>query len=144
MITVMKLKASDFDMITCQESMAYLNSSMSDDVKLGFERQNDSYTLINEEGRVVCCGGVVDMWGGRGELWAIFDKNCKKDFIGIFRTISRFIENIPYRRLESVVDWDFKAGHRFVEMLGFKLETPFMGAYRPGGKDCSMYVRIKK
>lgn len=102
-----------------------------------------AFTAVNEHGRVVCCGGVVEYWAGRGEAWAIFDKNCKKEFMSIYRKALKFLKGCPVKRIEAVVNLGFCDGMRFVQALGFEVEAPVMKSYDVYGRDCSLWVRVK-
>lgn len=102
-----------------------------------------SFTAIGENGRLIGCGGIFEYWPNRGEVWAMLDASCKRDFIEIDRAVRRMLDVAPYRRLEAIVDVGFEQGHRWCKLLGFELEAPLMRHYHPGhGGDVSLYARV--
>lgn len=125
-----------------QEAMSYLSAYLNNEHLLHFENSHHSFTFLIDK-RVVMCAGVLEFYPGRGEAWAILDKSCKKDFMKIHNGVERFLDLCPVKRIEAVIDTDFVPGHRWAKTLGFQMEAPCLKAYRPNGKDCSMYARIK-
>lgn len=142
MINLSPLQTSDFDSLVCNEKMAYLQSYITDEDKKALCAQKYGYSARNGEGRVVFLGGVIEHWPGRGEAWAVFDRDCKKEFFSLFLAIRRLLKVCPTKRIEAVVDYDFGEGHRLAIALGFEVETFRMRNYRQNGKDATMYVRI--
>lgn len=101
-----------------------------------------SRTLL-ADGVPLICGGVTQYWEGRGQVWTIFNENCKANFLPVFRVIRRFLAEQPCRRLEMCVPVDLEKGHRRARMLGFKLECPLAPKYLPDGSDCSLYSLVR-
>ena len=104
-----------------------------------------SRTIVSRAtGRPVFVGGALHMWTGRAELWARVDRGCRRDMVAITREVAKFIavDCSKIRRLEAVVECDFEPGHRWVRMLGFRLDAARMPAFYPDGRDCSLYSRI--
>lgn len=100
-------------------------------------------SIISDTGRVLLCGGVVMYWENRGEAWAVIDQFSRRDFVGVFNRARKFLDECPVRRIEANIDVDFEAGHRWIKLLGFKLEASRLEKYRIDGGDSSLYVRIK-
>ena len=132
----------------------HLDSIEEQDAEMMFGKSipRDSAVLLEDmlsrtitiDGKPVLCGGVIEYWPGRGEIWALIDKNTKKDFVAIHRATMAFLDECPHNRLEAVVVADFDAGKRWIGMLGFRLETPEpMKAYCPNGADAYLYARFK-
>lgn len=96
------------------------------------------------KGEVMVCGGVTHLWSGRGQLWSIFSERCKTNFLPTFRGIQKFLDHVPYKRIEMSIPCDFEIGKRRARLLGFELECERARFYLPNGKDCSLYVRIKQ
>lgn len=95
-------------------------------------------------GEVMVCGGIAHLWAGRGELWSIFSETSKINFLPTFRGIQKFLDNVPYARIETAIPCDFAIGHRRARLLGFELECERARHYLPNGNDCSLYARIKQ
>lgn len=141
---ITKLCPEDFDRLKCQKKMAYINADMPAELKQAFAMQEHSYTFWDSEGKALSCFGIVDLQGGRGEMWSVMHESCGSAFVGVCRAGKALLDAAPFQRVEAVVDCDFEESHRLVKLLGFELETPVMRSYRENGKDCSMYVRIKQ
>lgn len=96
------------------------------------------------DGRVIVCAGVVQGMQGQGVAWAFISHDAGKHMLAITRAVKRYLVVCPYERVEAVVDEGFDAGHRWLESLGFELETPKpMRKSRPDGGSSYLYARIK-
>ena len=100
-------------------------------------------TLIGLDGKILGIVGAMKLWEDRAEVFALLDQNCRDKFIVIHRVVKRLLDLSPFKRLEAAVDVHFEEGHRWIEMLGFKLESEKMHAYFPNGKDASLYARVR-
>lgn len=137
-----KFRARDLQQMTEQESMSYLTKFITPEHMAELEMSDWSYTgRVN--GRVVVCTGVAEYAPHRGEGWAILDRDCKKEFLTIHRVVRRFLMACPLKRIEATIDLDFPQGHRWVRMLGFKLEAERMKGYRPNGDDAALYALVR-
>ena len=96
--------------------------------------------IVND--RVVGCAGVVKLAEQRGHAWALLGDDAGGSLTTIHRAIVRFLADQPYRRIETSVDSEFIAGHRWVLMLGFNCEGR-MHCYGPNGRDADLYARIR-
>lgn len=143
MIEVVKYRAEHMKFLKEQPATAYLSEYMSSDADLALESATYAYTAFSKAtGKPILCAGVHEYWPGRGEGWAIFDVNCRREFFAVHSAVKRFLSVCPINRIEAAVDVDFEAGHRWVKALGFTLEAPVLKAYRPNGADCSLYALI--
>jgi hypothetical protein len=101
-----------------------------------------AYTVFDGE-EVLFCGGVIEFWKNRGEVWGIFNAEMSKhQFLAVHRATKRFLEVCPVRRLEAMVETDFVQGHRWIKKLGFEVEAVRLRSYFPNGKDGTMYAKI--
>jgi hypothetical protein len=125
-----------------QEGQMYLGQFLTPQHAKALEGEN-AFAGVHE-GRVLIVAGLFDWWKNRACVWAYLDKDAGQHIVAIHRAVSRFLDLYIGVRIEASVDCDFEPGHRWAQMLGFKLETPRMVAYRPDGGDCAMYVRIQK
>jgi hypothetical protein len=118
--------------------------SFIDEVQIkAHEQSPHSYTIVDDAGTVMFCGGVVEYWEGRYSAWAIFNKTRRQSFLAVHKTVQRFLREHSFRRIEAAVEVDFKKGHRWMRAMGFELETELAKAYLPSGKDASIYVRVE-
>lgn len=97
---------------------------------------------IEEAGKVLLVGGVFPQWENRALLWALVDKDAGEHFVNVHRETIKFLNRMPFRRIEATVDVGFSQGCRWMSMLGFEIEG-YMKAYRPDGADMLLYARVK-
>jgi hypothetical protein len=105
--------------------------------------QTHAFTAMKGED-VMMCGGITELWPGRGHLWCILSEKTKTDFVSAFRTINKFLKDQPYTRVEMSVPYSFSQGHRRAILLGFDVECERAKKYLPNGDDCTLYVKIKE
>lgn len=103
--------------------------------------QLKSRTLVAPDGSPILCGGVIPAWAGRCSLWSVLSVDSGPHMMAVTRHTRAFINEVQ-GRIETSVRCDFMAGHRWVRMLGFYVETPVMKRYGPEGEDHSLYVRF--
>ena len=102
----------------------------------------DSYSLF-EGDRLLCCAGVIEIWGGRAHGWAFISEQVDgADLLKITRAAKRLFDASPYQRIETTVDIGFTQGHRWAKLLGMEYEGTHK-KYSPDGIDVCMYARIK-
>lgn len=100
-----------------------------------------SFTAL-EGDRVLACAGVIPLWQGRGEAWALMGSDLRRHFLCIHRATLRFLEACGLQRVEAAVDAEFCEAVEWIEMLGFKHEGP-LRKYTPDGRDCIRYARVR-
>lgn len=101
---------------------------------------------VKRDGLVLACCGLVEQWYGRAVAWSLLSSHCTaSDMLWLTREIRNFLNEVQqdakYRRVEAVVHEPFTAGHRWVHMLGFKVEG-VMPCYTPCGETYVQYGRV--
>jgi RimJ/RimL family protein N-acetyltransferase len=99
------------------------------------------FTALNND-EVLGCSGVIKQWDNRAIAWALISEFSGKNFVGIHRAVSRFLDLSEFNRIEAFVDADFEQGHRWIQMLGFEREG-YMRQFSPDGRDSVLYARLK-
>lgn len=61
----------------------------------------------------------------------------------ITRVVRGWLLQTSYPRVDAVVSADFKAGHKWMRMLGFMQEGPVRRLYMPDGQDGQTYVYFR-
>lgn len=110
------------------------------------ERPGLSGTIL-VKGEVTLCGGVTEYWPGRAQVWTILGESCKANFLPTFRGIKKFLDSMPYARLELCVPcgtFFFSNACRRAELLGFEMEIPQATKYLVGGGDATVFVKIQE
>lgn len=96
-----------------------------------------------QDGEILICSGVIPIWDGRAQAWALVSPAAGKHFAAIHRAVKRFLDikmPDPFHRVEATVDVYFDPGHRWMRMLGFEPEA-LLHKYRPDGVDQCLYAR---
>lgn len=95
-------------------------------------------------GRVVACGGIIPIWNGREQVWALIsDTIGAQGMVLLTRAVKRRMAMHERGRIEAHVAVGFKAGHRWMKILGFKPETGILRQFLPDGRNAVQYVRIR-
>jgi len=96
-------------------------------------------------GHCVGAAGVVDIWRGRSEAWAVFGDRARLYLPALIRKIRQVVEQHPARRLEMAVRADNLSGHKLARAVGMDVTAgAYMRCYTPDGADVVMYARIKR
>ena len=105
-------------------------------------------TFTDEEGTIVACTGVTELWPGTGEVWFLISRTVVSsmpqtmDLIDCTRiALENVRESHGFNRLHALIDPGREAAIRFIECLGFKLEC-VMEKYGPKGIDRWLYALI--
>lgn len=84
-----------------------------------------AYTMFAGK-EIVGCAGVMILWSGVGEAWAIATPIARKYPIYIVKTVRKVIDiimkSMKLERMQAVVDKENKVGQKFTRKLGFEEE----------------------
>lgn len=101
-----------------------------------------AYTAM-ANGRPVAAAGLANKWVDYWVAWAYMSADAGKHMVPITRAVRRILPELPKGRIEAATPISYGAGCRWLEMLGFKCETPEgMAHYTPDGKTFSLYSRV--
>lgn len=92
---------------------------------------------------VLMVGGVLPLTLRMGSLWAVLAEDAGAHMLRLHRGTLRFLEIGKWRRLEATVEVGFGAGCRWLELLGFTLESPRV-SYGDNGEDHLAYVKVQR
>ena len=137
---VVPFEAEHFKEIKLQGAQQYLSGWLTEEYGEALQDE-PSYTAL-KDGVPVASAGVVSYWEGRAVAWAFISETGAADFVSVHRAVKGFLDVCYIKRVEMTVDCDFKQGHRWAKLLGFKMECERMTAYLPNGEDCALYARI--
>ena len=96
-------------------------------------------------GRVIAGGGVIILWSGVGDAWALLGPESRQHLRAIQFYTRRGLEMVcrehHLRRVQALVVKDFEAARRWVESLGFQVEgeMPLAG---PSGETLVRYTHF--
>ena len=140
---IVKLQSDHLYKIDLQQAQSYLRKHISQELAKGLEHEYASFTAMDGD-KVIACAGIIKIWEGRGLVWSYLSDDAGKYLVHIHKATKRMLDVIEFDRLEAMVDEGFNEGHRWVKMLGFKLETPEpMRKYTPDGRSSYLYSRVR-
>ena len=94
------------------------------------------------DGKPIACAVLTGLSNARGTLWAFVGADAGPHMLAVYRAAERMLGTAKYSRIETVVIEGFAAGARWMEMLGFELETPNgMKSFGPNGETYMLYAR---
>ena len=139
-MNVVPFKREHLREMLVQESQLHHLQYLTDQILTEMER-SFSFTAMRDN-EVYMCGGVFALSEWRGHSWSYISEKAGKYFIQLARITNRCLEMSGFKRIEADVDEDFVQGHRFVKLLGFKLEALSRVGFHSDGRSCSLYARI--
>ena len=142
---VQPFKADHLRRLLDEPSHEYMRPALgSVDHMAAIEREEASFSLLQDSGRVVCCGGVMQMWQGRALAWSVMASYSGPCMVQVHKITKRLLAMRPERRIEATCEADFAAGHRWLRLLGFACEAPRMESFGPDGKAHALYALIRR
>ena len=138
---IVPFKSAHFWALDVQDAQAAEKLHVKPDYLKALEYQY-SFTILDGD-EPLSCLGCVELFPNRGAVWAYNSRFAKRKFKIVHRLAQRIIEDVPYTRLETEVDYDFREGHVWVRRLGFYIEAERMRCARPDGGDATLYVKVK-
>lgn len=88
--------------------------------------------------------GLLRVYPTKCMGWALLSKASGPHMTELTRKIKSFLDQEPTERIEILVQSDFKLGHKWARLLGFKCETPEgMKKHGVNGADEYLYARVK-
>lgn len=98
------------------------------------------------DGRVVGCGGIMPLWSGVGQAWALIGtmpRRCWPSATAFVRaTLLTAMDVRGYHRIQASVRTGFAAGARWAGRLGFDFEGTAR-AYDPARGDHDLYAMVR-
>lgn len=121
----------------------FTEDRISESKKHDIENMKYSFSILHK-GAVLCCGGILEFWPGRGEAWIIFSEEARKHMVGVVRLARKVLDDTPFKRIEATVDIGLECAEKWINLMGFKLEAPLMKSYGRLGEDCMLFSRVKE
>lgn len=138
---IVPFKAEHILALQLQDEQAYSKPFITEEYAKWLEGEYAFTALV--DGKPIAVAGVTELWANRALMWSFLGKDAGPHLLAIHKATLRAIKALPYRRLEADTPCDFVEGHRWLKMLGFKLEAERMEAYLPNGGDSSLYARVR-
>ncbi len=119
-------------------------SKFTDEQYAHIESTGLNKSFFTEEGKLLMCGGVSLYWAQRGEAWAVFTGDCRKEFMELHSAAKKYLYSLKIKRIEAAIYNDFIPGCRWIKALGFKMDAPLLKNYYPDGRDTSLYSLVRE
>lgn len=132
----------DTTRINVQTAQQYMHALADMSADFGELSASGNAWTAEVDGEVIAIAGLLPQWENRALAWALLAQSAGTHFAPIHKSIKRFLQASPFRRIEATVDVGFRPGCRWIEMLGFEIEG-YMRAYRPDGGDMLLYARVR-
>ncbi len=109
---------------------------------LDLEDVGGGMACVDDDGSVIAIAGIMTQWRGVGLAWAWLSKDWRRHARAITEKMVEMLDSSDFHRIEVAVRCDFDAGHRWVDRLGFHVETPCAKAWGPDKADYTIHVRL--
>lgn len=139
---VERFRPEHLEALVVQDAQAFMRPIFSNPKYAQDIAKMESYTAFID-GRPVAIAGILPIWEGRAECWAIIAQDIGRAGMRKFhRAALAFLDASPLRRMEAFCDANFVQAHRWLLMLGFEYEGAAR-KYSPDGRDCLRFARVK-
>lgn len=98
-----------------------------------------AFTWLDDDGKVIACGGVVVLWDGVGEAWFLPTERTQKHARALIREIRHLFLSSSFRRIHADINANKPRNQKWAEVIGFMPEAE-MASYLPDGSDAIRYV----
>jgi|GEM_PF-546191 len=139
-LTVLPFAASHLQTLVLQPAQAPFRSELYPETLQALEATREAWSLFSGH-RIIGCGGVQDLGGGRGLAWTLLARDTGAAMVTATKVVRRYLQTTPYRRIEAVTACNFAPAARWVRLLGFSPEGR-MRAYCQDGGDAERWAII--
>ena len=137
---VVQFETGHLELLKVHKYMEHIQKDFGKEYR-DFLAKFPAYTAM-VDGKAVACAGMVQTGVYRWQAWALISKDSGKHMLHLTRAIKHYMKNLSTPRIETHVRADFEAGIRWIEVLGFKRETPEpMKNWGDDGYDYYLYAR---
>lgn len=145
-MNIVDFEPEHLERVLPQPNQAGFTASMDSIDMALLRRPGLSFSGLSPRGAVLGCAGVVPMWPGVAQAWAVFSEAALREPVTLTRTVMREIEGIAFslalRRLQATVAEEHREGARWLAFLGFELEGMLVNYGPRGVGDYWMYGRV--
>ena len=117
-------------------------ASLTREVAAALLAAGPSRTITDDAGNVLLCCGVIPFHQNRVHAWTLLSDRAAKHMPFLVKSVLKFLESLPCRRVEMTIREGFFAGVKWARILGFTPEGT-MRAYDENGNNCILYARIR-
>lgn len=99
------------------------------------------------DGRIIGCAGIVRLWNGVGEAWAILGDDFYKHRFSLHKIVKRFVKDamigMKLHRLQAYAIASSERNCSWLKRLGFDDDVPLPG-FGPGQEDYKLFSIVRK
>lgn len=110
------------------------------------KRPGLSFTGVAPGGRILGCAGVVPLWPGVAQAWAVLSDAALGEPVSLTRAVDRELrgiaESLCLRRIQATVAENHHDGARWLAFLGFEIEGLLVNYGPHGVGDYWMYGKV--
>ena len=128
----------------CAFHPQFADAASREDPEMLAKVSREAWALLDEGGQVVAIIGAVETHSRCAYLWSFMSESAGRHAVGLTRFMLRWLPLLDCIRLETTVMKDFRAGHRWMRLLGFKKETTRPMKRWDGVSDFHLYARIAR
>ena len=139
---IVPFRARHLDGLRLQDAQSGMAPLLNREVGASLEAAGPAFSALYVK-EVIACAGVMEVWSGRLQAWALLSPCGPERFLRVHRAVAHFLVQQKARRIETAVDCAFEAGHRWARLLGFRMEAPVMLRFGPDGRDAALYARVR-
>lgn len=139
------LTAVPFDPIHfefCQFDGPFADLASREDGATLAKASKEAITFLDADSNVVAIIGAIETHKGCAYLWAFFGTGACRHLLQITRHVRAWVPLLGMIRAECTVLKNFKPGHRWMRLLGFKRETTRPMKRWDGVNDFHLYARV--
>lgn len=136
---VEEFRLDDLDQLENVGGQEYL-VSLTDREKFAFGLKGGNHYSLFSDDMLVACIGFAPVHEWRCTAWALLKGGEPKLFAAVHIVSRRLLRSQPWRRVEAYVDPTFGPAVRWMQLLGFQIETPYKPYYCPDGRGASEWV----
>lgn len=137
MIVFEELKAAH--VLSMKDLLPIHSGEITEDLAADLERVG-GFACV-EDGEILGIGGIMPKWDGVGLAWVWLTRKWMRHAKLITVAIDDHLSKSGFHRIEAGVKVGYTRGARWMNRLGFDLETPVAKMWGPDKGDYSLYVR---
>ena len=93
------------------------------------------------DNRIVGCAGLIRMNDYRAVAWGLFQRTGNTDFLHIHMAIRRRLRSaLTFKRIEAFVNPLSPKAMRWIALLGFRMEQPYIPYYFADGSGAAQWA----
>ena len=121
-MTVREARAEDFARIDLQDAQLLRAVPLSEEVGRAVLDKSNALSILGMSGECLAISGITERDADTGVVWVLLSRQAAKHMLGVTKILKEAMQlnSAGYKFVETVVNSDFVAGHRWARMFGFE------------------------